>query len=214
MLLPVPDVLTPEQVARRAGCWTQAEWVDGRVTAGHQSARAKHNMQLPEGSPAARQLGDMVLAALQQQRALPLRRPAAARLPAAVQPLRGRAGVRHARGQRRPAGRRARRTGCAPTSRRRCSCRAPDEYDGGELVVEDTYGVHSVKLPAGHLVLYPASSLHHVRPVTRGARAGLVLLDPEHGARRRRSARCCSTSTRPSSGSSRDAPDHPVGACS
>ena len=60
----------------------------------------------------------------------------------------------------------------------------PDDYDGGELVVEDTYGTHSVKLPAGHMVLYPSTSLHHVRPVTRGARAGVVLLDPEHGPRR------------------------------
>ena len=71
----------------------------------------------------------------------------------------------------------------------------PDEYDGGELVVEDTYGVHSVKLPAGHLVLYPSTSLHHVRPVTRGARICVVLLDSEHGSRRRRSGRCCSIST-------------------
>lgn len=60
----------------------------------------------------------------------------------------------------------------------------PEHYDGGELCVEDTYGVHRAKLPAGDMVLYPASSLHHVTPVTRGAR-GVVLLDPEHGARRR-----------------------------
>ena len=62
---------------------------------------------------------------------------------------------------------------------------APEDYDGGELLVEDTYGVHSVKLPAGDMVIYPATSLHRVTPVTRGARVSLVLLDREHGARRR-----------------------------
>ena len=62
-------------------------------------------------------------------------------------------------------------------------------------MIEDTYGVHAVKLPPGHLVLYPSTSLHHVQPVTRGARVSLVLLDPEHGARRRQAARCCSIST-------------------
>ena len=72
---------------------------------------------------------------------------------------------------------------------------APEDYDGGELVIEDTYGTQRVKLPAGDMVLYPGTSLHRVTPVTRGARAGLVLLDPEHGARRRRSAACCSNST-------------------
>ena len=64
--------------------------------------------------------------------------------------------------------------------RRRCFFTAPDEYDGGELMVEDTYGVHSVKLPAGHMVLYPATSLHRVTPVTRGRARRVVLLDPEH----------------------------------
>ena len=74
----------------------------------------------------------------------------------------------------------------------------PEDYDGGELMVEDTYGVHSVKLPAGHLVLYPSTSLHHVRPVTRGARVMLVLLAAEHGPATTPTGRCCSTSTRPS----------------
>ena len=75
----------------------------------------------------------------------------------------------------------------------------PEEYDGGELSVEDTYGVHHVKLPAGDLILYPASSLHHVQPVTRGPHR-LLLLDPEHGARRRPERPCSSTSTPRSSG--------------
>ena len=71
----------------------------------------------------------------------------------------------------------------------------PDEYDGGELVVEDTYGAHSVKLPAGDMILYPATSLHRVNAGDARRPAGVVLLDPEHGARRRPARRCSSTST-------------------
>ena len=170
MLLQVPDVLTAEQVAHARHLLDAADWVDGRVTAGLQSARVKDNQQLPEAHPVAQELGDVILDRAAAQPAVRVGGAAAARLSAALQPLRGRA-CRSATTSTTPSGRsRARRCGFAPTCRRRCFSAQPDEYDGGELVVEDTYGVHSVKLPAGHLVLYPSTSLHHVRPVTRGAR--------------------------------------------
>jgi PKHD-type hydroxylase len=169
MLLDIPDVLTRDQVGQARQMLDQADWVDGRVTAGHQSARTKHNLQLPEDHPAALQLGDMILAALQRHplfiaAALPLR---------VFPPLFNRYEGGGAFGNhvdnaiRQVAGTPHRiRTDLSAT----LFLAAPEEYDGGELLVEDTYGVHSVKLDAGHLVLYPSTSLHSVRPVTRGAR--------------------------------------------
>ena len=146
-----------------------AEWVDGRVTAGHQSAQAKDNLQIPEGHPAARELGEMILAALGQN---PLFITAA--LPLHVfPPLFNRYSGGQSFGSHVD---NAIRTVPGTSHRIRTDLSAtlffsaPEEYDGGELMVEDTYGVHSVKLPAGSLVLYPSTSLHHVRPVTRGAR--------------------------------------------
>src|SRR5215472_2487071 len=169
MLLPIPDVLTAEQVLRARKLFDEAEWIDGRVTAGYQSARAKDNMQLPEGSAEARELGAMVLAALEQNALF-----ISAALPARVFPplfnryQGGRAFGTHVDNAIRQV------TGTGHRIRTDLSATlfftGPDEYDGGELVVEDTYGVQSVKLPAGHMILYPATSLHHVRPVTRGAR--------------------------------------------
>jgi PKHD-type hydroxylase len=169
MLLQIPDVLTAEQVAECRRVLETAEWVDGRVTAGHQSARAKDNRQLPESHPAARQLGDLILAALERN---PLFMSAA--LPLKVfPPLFNRYEGGQSFGNhvdnaiRQVAGTPHRvRTDLSAT----LFLAAPEEYEGGELLVEDTYGVHSVKLPAGHLILYPASSLHRVQPVTRGAR--------------------------------------------
>lgn len=169
MLLPIPNLLTPEQIQQARRIFDEAEWVDGSVTAGHQSARAKHNMQLPENSSAARQVGEMILAALGRNAlfvsaALPLR---------VFPPLFN----RYAGGQqfgthidnaiRQVTGTQHRiRTDLSAT----LFFAGPEEYEGGELVVEDTYGLHRVKLPAGDMILYPATSLHHVRPVTRGAR--------------------------------------------
>jgi len=169
MLLQIPEVLTAEEVAKARQLLDQAEWVDGRVTAGHQSARAKDNMQLPEGSPAARELGQTILSALQGN---PLFITAA--LPLHVFPplfnryQGGQSFGTHVDNSIRqvPGTAHRIRTDLSAT----LFLSGPDEYDGGELVVEDTYGVHAVKLPAGHLVLYPSTSLHHVRPVTRGAR--------------------------------------------
>ena len=169
MLLHVPDVLSPDQVAETRRLLDTAEWVDGNVTAGHQSSRTKDNMQVPEDHPVARQLGDMILKALQRSglfisAALPLK---------VFPPLFNRYQGGQAFGThvdnaiRQVSGTPHRvRTDLSAT----LFLSDPSEYDGGELSVEDTYGVHSVKLPAGHLVLYPASSLHHVTPVTRGAR--------------------------------------------
>ena len=169
MLLTIPDVLTADQVLRARQILGEADWVDGRVTAGHQSGRVKNNTQLPEGSPAARELGAMVLTALEQN---PLFVSAA--LPARVFPPLfnryegGQAFGTHVDNAIRQV------TGTAHRIRTDLSSTlffsGPDEYDGGELIIEDTYGTHQVKLPAGHMILYPASSLHHVRPVTRGAR--------------------------------------------
>jgi PKHD-type hydroxylase len=169
MLLHVPEVLTPAEVEEARRLLDSAEWLDGRVTAGHQSARVKDNVQLPEDSPVARQLGGTIVAALQRN-ALFL----SAALPMKVFPP---LFNRYAGGQ--SFGNHvdnAIRQTAATGQRIRTDLSAtlffaqPDEYDGGELVVEDTYGVHTVKLPAGDLILYPSTSLHHVRPVTRGAR--------------------------------------------
>ena len=143
--------------------------MDGRVTAGHQSALAKNNLQLPEDHATARQLGDVIIAALERNSMF-----MAAALPLKVfPPLFNRYGEGAAFGAhidnaiRQVTGTPHRvRTDLSAT----LFFTAPEEYDGGELLVEDTYGVHNVKLPAGHLILYPASSLHHVRPVTRGER--------------------------------------------
>jgi PKHD-type hydroxylase len=169
MLLPIPDLLTAPQVLDARKILDAAEWVDGRVTAGHQSTRAKDNVQLPEGSHAARELRELVLGALGQS---PLFISAA--LPLQVFPplfnrySGGQSFGTHVDNAIRQV------TGTGQRIRTDLSATLfftnPDEYEGGELVVEDTYGAQSIKLPAGHLILYPASSLHHVRPVTRGAR--------------------------------------------
>lgn len=169
MLLHIPDVLSAEQVTHCRQRLEAAEWVDGRVTAGHQSARAKDNLQLPEDHPAALELGELIITALQSSplfiaAALPLKifpplfncyQPGQSFGNHVDNAIRQVSGTPHRV-----------RTDLSAT----LFLAAPAEYEGGELVVEDTYGVHSVKLPAGHLVLYPASSLHHVRPVTSGAR--------------------------------------------
>jgi len=169
MILEVPDVLSPEQVVHARRLLESSDWIDGRVTAGHQSARVKDNAQLPEDHAVARELGDLILSALERNAlfvsaALPLR---------VFPPLFNRYTGGQSFGShvdnaiRRLAGTPLRiRTDLSAT----LFLANPDEYDGGELLVEDTYGVHSIKLPAGHMVLYPATSLHRVAPVTRGAR--------------------------------------------
>lgn len=169
MLLAIPDVLTAEQVSHARRILDAADWVDGRVTAGHQSAQTKDNMQLPENHPAALELGEMILAALGQNALF-----ISAALPSRVFPplfnryQGGQAFGTHVDNAIRQV------TGTGHRIRTDLSATLffshPDEYQGGELVVEDTYGTHGVKLPAGHMILYPATSLHHVSPVTSGAR--------------------------------------------
>ena len=169
MLLTIPNLLSKAQVAQCRAALDQAEWVDGNVTSGPQSALAKNNRQIPEGSPVARQVGDLIQDALG---ASPLF--IAAALPLKVFPPlfnrydSGQAfgthvdnAIRHLRG-----------TNFRIHSDLSATLflSEPEEYDGGELTVEDTYGVQRVKLAAGDLVLYPSTSLHHVTPVTRGAR--------------------------------------------
>jgi len=146
-----------------------AEWVDGKVTAGHQSARAKSNEQLPEDSAAARELGKLVLVALERSSLF-----ISAALPLKIFPplfnryVSGQSFGMHVDN----AVRQVRATGQLVRTDLSATLflAEPQEYDGGELVVEDTYGAHTIKLPAGHMVLYPASSLHRVQPITRGAR--------------------------------------------
>jgi PKHD-type hydroxylase len=169
MLLQIPDVLTSKEVEHARKLLEAADWIDGKVTAGHQSAGAKDNMQLPEGHPTAEELGGLIIAALERNSlfmscALPLK---------VFPPLFNRYQEGQAFGShvdnaiRQVSGTPHRiRTDLSAT----LFFSQPDEYDGGELTIEDTYGVHDVKLTAGDLILYPSSSLHHVRPVTRGTR--------------------------------------------
>jgi PKHD-type hydroxylase len=169
MLITIPDVLTSQQLSQARQALASADWVDGRVTAGHQSARAKNNLQLAEGTPVAQQLGDMILQALGQNSLF-----ISAALPMKVFPplFNSYAGghsfgthvdnaIRHVKGSSHRV-----RSDLSAT----LFLTAPEDYDGGELIIEDTYGTHSVRLPLGHMVLYPSSSLHRVEPITRGRR--------------------------------------------
>ncbi|MGE0667771.1 MAG: Fe2+-dependent dioxygenase [Sphingomonadales bacterium] len=169
MLIVIPGVLTKDQVSRSLQALHAADWVDGKVTAGVQSGAVKQNMQLPEGSPVAQQLGDALMSVLSNTPAF-----IAAALPAKVYPplfnryQGGEAFGNHVDNAIRPI------RGTPHKVRTDLSVTLfltePEDYDGGELVIEDTYGSKTVKLPAGDMVLYPSTSLHHVTPVTRGAR--------------------------------------------
>ena len=169
MLVQVPDVLTAGQVAECRRLIDTAQWVDGRVTAGFQSEKVKHNSQVPEGHPAARQAGAIILDALDRN---PLVLSAA--LPLKIFPplfnsyASGQSFGNHVDNAIRavPGTAHRIRTDLSAT----LFLTPPEDYDGGELLIDDTYGAHKVKLPAGHMVLYPSTSLHRVQPVTRGAR--------------------------------------------
>lgn len=170
MLLRIPQLLKPEQVRSIVAALDAAgdAWVDGRATAGYTGAPVKHNQQLAEGSAAARELGDRILASLECH---PLFISAA--LPNRVYPpLFNRYSGGMTFGNHVDGAVRLLRNG----DKLRTDLSAtlflsdPADYDGGELVIEDTYGAHRVKLAAGDMVLYPAHSLHRVEPVTRGTR--------------------------------------------
>ena len=171
MLVAIPEVLTPDQLARAGELLTAAQWEDGRATAGRQSALAKHNQQLPHDSPAARELGAAITASLSRHALF-----ISAALPKTIFPplfnryaaAQGHRFGNHVDNAIRylPDGSGRIRTDLSAT----LFLADPDSYDGGELIVEDSYGAHAVKLPAGDMILYPATSLHRVAPVTRGER--------------------------------------------
>ncbi|MBI4850195.1 MAG: Fe2+-dependent dioxygenase [Acidobacteria bacterium] len=169
MLLTIPEVLNSDELAQAKEFLAKADWVDGRVTAGHQSARAKNNQQIPENHKVAKKLGEMILSALGKNALF-----ISAALPAKVFPplfnryQGGQSFGTHIDNAIRQIPQTAHyiRTDLSAT----LFLNHPEDYEGGELVIEDNYGVHKVKLPAGHMILYPASSLHHVTQVTKGAR--------------------------------------------
>jgi PKHD-type hydroxylase len=169
MLLRIPSVLTAAQVSECVGALRAADWADGKETAGYLSRRVKDNEQLPEEHPLARRLGDLILDVLDKNQlfisaALPLK---------VVPPLFNRyAGGQsyggHIDGAVRPVfGTPHRvRTDLSAT----LFLSAPEEYHGGELVIEQGSGTQQIKLPAGDVILYPGTTVHHVEPVTRGTR--------------------------------------------
>lgn len=173
MLVRIDGVLRPGEAAMMRARLEGADWRDGRATAGYQSALAKANGQLDEGDPLARSLGAEVTAAA--ERSLLFQ---AAALPEAIYPplfSRYRPGDRfdaHVDNAFRslPDGRGRLRTDLSAT----LFLSEPETYDGGELTIEDAYGAQAIKLPAGAMVLYPATSLHSVAPVTRGERLAAV----------------------------------------
>lgn len=173
MLIEIPAVLSSQQVAQFRGLLDAASWVDGNATSGYQSAQAKYNEQLPEDGAQARELGALVVEALSRNQLF-----FSAAMPKQVFPPlfnRYREGMtfrNHVDGAiRTHAGSRLRiRTDLSAT----LFLTDPADYDGGELLVEDTYGVHRVKLAAGSMVLYPATSLHRVEPITRGTRVASI----------------------------------------
>ncbi|KQT54880.1 PKHD-type hydroxylase [Aureimonas sp. Leaf454] len=170
MLIHVPAVLSPDEVRHCRHVLEASPWVDGRVTAGDQAAKAKKNLQIPEDSPEARELGGLILGKLAanptfNSAALPFRvlppmfnrydvgMTFGAHVDGAIRAIPGTGGMRM-------------RADVSTT----LFLTDPEDYDGGELVVEDTYGSQSVKLPAGDMIVYPATSLHRVEPITRGSR--------------------------------------------
>lgn len=169
MLLRIPNVLNPEELAKLQDLMAKANWVDGKVTAGTQSAQVKRNMQLPEESEFAETSRKIVLHALSRNALF-----FSAALPKKIYPplfnqyregMDFGAHIDNAVRTHALTGNHV-RTDISST----LFISPPESYEGGELVIEDTYGVQSVKLPAGDMVLYPGTSLHHVRPVSKGAR--------------------------------------------
>ena len=171
MLVAIPAVLSPDQLSEVRRLVESGAWQDGKATAGTQSELAKRNLQLPASSPEAQAAGKIVMDALANNGLF-----MSAALPHRVfPPLFNRYDAGAGHGFDRHVDNAIRyledksnriRTDLSAT----LFLSDPDDYDGGELIVEDTYGEHAVKLPAGEMVLYPSTSLHRVEPVTRGSR--------------------------------------------
>ena len=169
MLLKIPSLLTSSQIQQCRELLYATDWIDGDITAGYQSSKAKNNLQLPEHSDVSRQLGDIILDALATNdlfisAALPLK---------IFPPLFNCYQVGQSFGAH--VDNAIRRVPGTPVKVRTdisitLFFTPPEEYDGGELIIDDTYGSHRVKFDAGDMVLYPSTSLHHVTPVTRGHR--------------------------------------------
>jgi PKHD-type hydroxylase len=169
MLIQIAEIFSPDEAAELRRRLEAAEWVDGKATAGYQSAQVKHNRQLAENNPVAQELGNLILQRVSRNSLF-----MAAALPRKIFPPLfnryegGESFGYHVDNAVRPV------TGTAERVRTDMSATlflsAPDSYDGGELVIDDVFGPRSVKLPAGHMVLYPGTSLHRVNAVTRGAR--------------------------------------------
>lgn len=174
MMLHIPGVLTPDQVTTLRQRLAAADWIDGRASVGAQGAQVKRNRQIAEGTPLALELGDIIIKALAKH---PLFYSAA--LPRKILPpyfnsyasgetygLHIDGAVRHM-------------AGTADMMRADVSTTVflsdPEEYEGGELTVMDSYGAHEVKLPAGDAIIYPSSSVHRVNPVTVGERVASFL---------------------------------------
>ena len=171
MLLHIPQILTCEETVEMRGALESAAWTDGRETVGVQGAQVKRNEQLPENAPLRHELGAKVLAALARSSlyfsaCLPLRT-----LPPRFNRYRGGGQYGfHVDGSVMVLGSSEARQHIRSDISCTLFLSEPDDYDGGELVVSDTYGEHEIKLPAGDAIIYPSSSLHRVAPVTRGAR--------------------------------------------
>ena len=169
MLIRIPQLISRDQIAEARALLEAADWIDGAATAGHQAQLAKRNLQLPDDSPEARQLGDFILACLGQSQIF-----MAAALPNRIFPPMfncyqggGEYGFHVDNTIRRVPGTSVKvRTDLSMT----VFFSDPDEYEGGELEVLDTYGEQKVKFAAGDAVLYPSTSMHRVTPVTQGRR--------------------------------------------
>ncbi len=166
MLLRIPTILTREEVLQARRSLAAAPWVDGRTTAGHEAVLAKRNQQLAEDGPEAKALGEVVHRALMRSAifttaALPLR---------VSTPMFNRYGVGMGYGDHIDNALRGGRNLMRGDLSATLFLNDPDEYDGGELVIEDAGGARSAKLPAGDMILYQAGTVHRVNPVTRGER--------------------------------------------
>ena len=175
MLIQIPHVLTPEELAQAKALLTEASWVDGKATAGTQAALVKNNQQLSEQAPQVLPLRKLVLQALNRNAlfftaALPLK---------ILPPFFNRySGATNTYGfhvdnamRMMPDGSGYVRADVSAT----LFLSEPEEYEGGELVINDTFGQHGLKLPAGSMVVYPSSSVHQVNPVTNGARVACFM---------------------------------------